>query len=233
VPISASIGRLAFVPKDEGSISLGYHRTGGNTDTADMSLNFDLSLERKTYRFFLDGKSAYSESKGIKSNDENELDLRGEMRFDRLFPFWNVNYYKNPFKGYDNRLSTGPGCGYYFIKTEKTYLTGSVYVLYNKDSFIRPDKDGNMKEEHFVNYAEWRFRHKFNDSIKFKEKLVLKVSSKSDKDYYIYYEGSVENSLTNNLALEFKVIADYSNLPPSPDVKMLDSKFITLVKYNF
>ena len=232
-PISTSIGRLAFVPKNEGSVSLGYRRTGGNTDTANLSFNFDFSYEREKYRLFLDGKSAYSETNGIKSDDENEVDLRAELRIDRLFPFWNVNYLKSPFKGYDNRLSTGPGCGYYFIKTEQTYLTASAYVLYNRDTFIQSDKEGNIEEKHFMNYLETRFRHKFNDSIKFKEKFILKVSSKSDQDYYLYYEGSVENSLTENFGLEFKIIADYANIPPSEGVKMLDSKFITAVKYSF
>jgi len=220
------------VSAKDGSFSLGYQRHEGNTDSADLALNASIQRERETYRVFLAGLSNYGEAGGIKNQEESEIDLRLELRFDRLFPYWDTNYYHNRFRNYDYRIATGPGVGYYFVKTDRSYLTASYTLHYNKDRLIEAHEN-EMESAYYMNKFEERFKYKFTDTLKIKQKGIYRLSNKSADDYYLLCELKLVNDLTKSLALEFVYVYDYQNMPEAEGVDKLDTSASTLIKFKF
>lgn len=216
----------------DGSFSFGYQRHEGNTDSADLALNASIQRERETNRIFLTAVTAYGENGGVKNREETEIDLRLELRRGRLFPFWDTNYYHNRFRNYDFRVATGPGVGYYFLKTDLAYLTASYYLHYNNDRLIEAQ---TVKKEsgYYMNNIEERFRYKFTKNLKLKQKGIYRVSSRGEDDYYIFGELKLVNDLTENLALEIVYTHNYQNLPEAEGVEKLDTSASTLISFKF
>lgn len=216
----------------DGSFSLGYQRYEGNTDNADLTVSGSIQRERETNRIFLSAVSAYGENDGVKNREETEIDLRFELRYGKLFPFWDTNYYHNRFRNYDYRIATGPGAGYYFIKTDRSYLTASYYLHYNNDRLIEAQAV-EKESSYYMNNIEERFKYKFTKSLKIKHKGIYRVSSRGGDDYYLYGDLKLVNDLTESLALEFIYTYNYQNLPEAEGVDKLDTSASTLISFKF
>ena len=216
------------------SISLGYVQTTGNTETSTVNIKSSFTYKADSKRVYFDLNGLYGETKGEKTSENITSDLRLEKRFLPYFAFWDVHYYRNPFQAYKYSLGSGPGIGKYFFHTDRLYLTGSYYVYYvynelNQQSYFTHKE----REKYFLHHIEERFRVKLLKNLKFKEKLIYKVSSRKSQDYFIYFESSLINNLTKNLALEISYTANYQNIPIGSKIKRLDTTLSTLVQYSF
>ncbi len=216
--------------KNNGSVSLGFAKTSGNTDTESLSAKANLSHKGETTRFSLSAKSIYGRSDGASTKEELETVFRAELRKDKWFPFWDFSHYRNPFQKYDYRIATGPGLGYFFLKDDAKYLSGSYYLYYNKD---RLTEGADRGYQYYIHNIEGRIRYKFSDSLKFKQKAVYKLTSKKPDDYYFIFETSIVNDITKRLALEVTYESKYQNLPVSDSVRKTDTNFTTSIRYNF
>jgi len=215
---------------DKGSISLGFAQNAGNTNTSSFNGKLKLSREMDKYRIFFNAKNNTSATDGKTTKEETDVDLRGELRIGRFFPFWDVRFYRNPFRKFASRIATGPGLGYYFIKTENVYLTGGYYVHYDIDNLT---EQSDRKTKYFMQHLEIRNRFYFTDSLKFKQKAIYKLSTRTSADYYVYYTVTLEDSITKTLSLEVRYFANYQNEPVSADVRRVDSTFTTGIKFKF
>ena len=221
--------------KQNFSISLGVVSTTGNSETTTVRGNIDYAYKGEKWREYLKVSGLYGESKGEKTAERVEGWGRLERRFLPVFIFWDISYYRNPFQGYEHSVGTGPGIGIYLFKNEKIYLSTSYYVyrMYNEltDKYTAPIT--NDTERYFLHHIEERFRIKFLENVKFKQKVIYKQTSRSSKDYFVTAENTLENKITKNLSLEISYNLNYQNLPVEENIKKLDTIFITSVKYTF
>jgi len=207
-----------------GGISLGWVQTSGNTDTQTFNTKGNLLYKRDRYRVSLAGQYVYAENEGVTTAEKVDVNNRWELRLNSFFSFWDIKYYRNPFQKYDYRLSTGPGLGYYFYKTEKTYLSASYYVHAHQDHITGVDE---KYLGYTVHNVEQRFRRRISEGLKLREKIIYSLTDRQDGDYFIDFEVSLKNKLTKHLALEISYEADYQNKPVDPTVKRLDTTVST------
>jgi len=216
--------------KDKGSISLGFAQNAGNTNTSSFNGKLKLSREVEKYRIFFNAKNNTNSTDGKTTQEETEVDLRGELRIGRFFPFWDIRYYRNPFRKFTSRIATGPGLGYYFIKTERVYLTGGYYVHYNVDNLT---EQSDRETKYFMQHVEVRNRFYFTETLKFKQKAIYKISTRTGADYYVDYTATLEDGITKTLSLEIGYSLNYQNEPVSADVRRVDTAFTTGITFKF
>jgi putative salt-induced outer membrane protein len=218
------------VDETEASLSFGLVDTSGNSDTTTFNSKAHILRKKGIYRVALDGLYIYAESGGESVAEKVDITNRWEMRLDSFFPFWDINYYRNPFQKYDYRIATGPGLGYFFLKTEKAYFSASYYIRSHYDHLIG-------EEEKFVNYTmhnvEGRARYKFTDSLSFTQKVVYSISDRKPADYFFDFEALLKNRISERLALEFSYVASYQNKPVDPTVKRLDTTISTFLVIEY
>ncbi|GMT42320.1 MAG: hypothetical protein IEMM0002_0731 [bacterium] len=204
--------------------------TSGNTETKTLSLKASLKVKKENRRVYLEAYYIYGETYGESTMEKIDVNNRWELRLNGFFPFWDIKYYRNPFQKYGYRLSTGPGLGYYFFKSEKTYLSASYYIQSHYDYLT-----GEV--ERYVNYTvhnmEARFRYKFDENLKFRQKVLYRLSDRQPGDYWVDFEVSIVNNLTKRLALELSYTANYQNKPVDPSVKRLDTTLSTFLVVRF
>ena len=222
--------------KGKGSFSLGFVQTSGNSETTTVKGTLSYTNKGNIYRVYINSSVLYGSSNGEKNAEEIKFNGRFERRFLPLFVFWDVNYYRNPFKGYRQSLGTGPGAGIYIINNDRLYLTLGYYVyrVVNKltDKYSSENFDKST-ERYFQHHIEERFKWKILKNLSLKEKLIYKITSRSNEDYFIDFYTAIENKITNRLSLEISYTVNYQNRPVGKKIKKTDTIFMTGIKYSF
>ncbi len=214
----------------KGFITFGYSQSQGNIDVSTASLTANYTLKHPEYRIFFDLKVLYGTSQGEKNAEQIDGKFRYELRRGRYFPFWDIQYYRNPFQNFEHRIATGPGIGYYLSKSEKKYLSVSYYLYFYYDIInnIITERDRTL----FHNIEE-RFKYMFTPLLSFREKGIYSVSNENFQNYYLTTELSLTNQITRKIGLQISYIVNYQNIPKEKGIKRLDTTFTTSIMYNF
>ncbi len=211
-------------------IALGYSQTSGNTNTKALNLKSTYVKKKEKYRIYLFANGMYAESNDIKMAEEIDLKTRFEYRKARTFFFWDIRYYRNPFQNFTQRLATGPGIGYYFSHSEKFYLTGSYYLYYYKD---KVSNTISYTDRYFMHNVEERFKYSLSSNLALRQKLIYSLNNENSKDYYIDFELSLINNLTEHLSLSIVYSYNYQNQPKEAGIKRTDTAFTTNIIISF
>jgi len=102
--------------------SLGLNISEGNSDRQDLNLMLNVKRRTADSRFITDYLGYYSESGGIKTDDNHRLGSTYDIFRTRKF-FWRpllAEYFRDPFQNIDYQLTVGAGAGYQLIDTSKT-----------------------------------------------------------------------------------------------------------------
>ncbi len=230
------IGFSYGADKDTGKVSFGFVQTSGNSETTTLKGALSYTNKGDIYRIYIDASGLYGSSKGKKNAEEIKLKTRFERRFLPIFVFWDINYHRNPFKGYRQSLGTGPGIGVYILHNDKLYLTVSYYIYrvinkltgrYTSEKFIK------NTERYYQHHIEERFKWKILPNLSFKEKLIYRITSRTKEDYFIDLYTAVESKITDRLSLEISYTVNYQNRPVGKKIKRTDTIFMTGIKYSF
>ncbi len=230
------IGFSYGADKDTGKVSFGFVQTSGNSETTTLKGALSYTNKGDIYRVYIDASGLYGSSKGKKNAEEIKLKTRFERRFLPLFIFWDIKYYRNPFRGYSQSIGTGPGVGVYILNNDKLYLTLSYYVyrVINKltDRYTSETFTKNT-ERYYQHHIEERFKWKILRNLSFKEKLVYKITSRAKEDYFVDLYTAIESKITDRLSLEISYTANYQNRPVGKKIKRTDTIFMTGINYSF
>ena len=212
------------------SLSLGLVETSGNSDTTTFNSKVHLSRKQGIYRVRLEGLYIYGESGGVSFAEKVDVTNRWEIRLNSYFPFWDFSYYRDPFQKYDYRIATGPGLGYYFIKTDTAYLSASYYIRSHNDHLLGTD-------DRYVNYTmqhiEERAKYSFTENLSLTQKLIYSISDRKAGDYFVDFETALKNKISKRLALELSYVARYQNKPVDITVKQLDTTISTFLVIQY
>ena len=211
-------------------IAIGYSQTSGNTHTKSLNLKTNFVRKRENKRAYFDGYILYGESEGIKIAEEMEAKGRLERRKGRTFLFWDLRFFRNPFQNFEYRFATGPGIGYFLSHSQKFYLSGSYYLYYYYDKI---SNSVEYIDRYFMHNIEERFKFSFNPNLAFRQKLLYSLNNENFKDYYIDFELSLINKLTEHLSLQIVYLAKYQNIPKENEIERLDTTFTTSIVIEF
>ena len=127
--------------------SLGLNISEGNSDRRDLNTHLNTKRRTADSRFITDYLGYYSESQGIKTDDNHRLGSTYDIFKTRRF-FWRpmaVQYFRDPFQNISYQFTVGAGAGYQLIDTSKTdwSVAGGPAFKYTKFENVEPGESGS------------------------------------------------------------------------------------------
>lgn len=220
-------GQDASTNKWETTASAGFTITSGNSDSILANAQI-LSLKKWDQNEIRLGADA---TYGELESEKNVEGLHGFGQYNRLFTDRAFGYLRldalhDAIADIEYRFTFSPGAGYYFIKNERTQLSGEV-----GPAFIY-EKQGGEETGYFTARLAERFEHKFNDSVRIWQMLEFLPQVDDLNNFLINAEIGVESKLTEKLSLKVFAIDNYDN-EPAPGRKENDLKVVTAIGYTF
>ena len=102
--------------------SLGLNLSEGNSTKRDTNLMLNVKRRTSDSRYITDYLGYYSESEGIRTDDNHRLGSTYDI-FRTRRSFWRpllAEFFRDPFQNIDYQLTVGAGAGYQLIDTSKT-----------------------------------------------------------------------------------------------------------------
>lgn len=214
-------------PKWEKSAALGFTLTEGNSDT--VLLTADVLAVKKWMKneFGLGASATYGENDGDKNNET----VRGFAQYnrlitERLFAYGRLDALHDAIADVEYRISVSPGMGYYFVKNDRTTLSGEVGpgFVYEKQG---RDETGYMT----ARFAE-RFTQKIGEKSRLWQSLEFLPQVDDFENYLINAEIGLSTDITKDIGLRVTLQDTYDN-EPAPDRDENDLKFITALTIRF
>jgi len=213
-----------------GSFGGGFALTGGNTDTKNFNLTFNLVRDPKTKNIFkADALYLRASQNDVLTLHRSSLKLRDEYNLSkRVFLFGEFGYLRDEFKDIQALLSPIGGIGYRLITTDRTMLSvsGGAGGYFEKNSYVPMKKAGSLN-------AGQDFSHKLSATSTLTESISTLWKMDDFDDYLTNFRVGVTSTLYKNLELKVEFLDSYKAKPPNPAIKKNDTAFLTtfLLKY--
>jgi putative salt-induced outer membrane protein len=213
-----------------GTAGGGLSITGGNTDTTNINLSFDIVRDpkrRNVLRFF--GLYLRGDSDDTVITDRLRLGVRDEYTLsERTFLFGELTYVRDPFKEIDYLINPVGGVGVRLYDTDKVsfVVDGGAGAVWEKNPGLERDTSGTLN-------AGQNFVYKFSETAEFTQVLTALWKMNNFSDALYHFGVGLSSSIIKSLELKVEFILDYKNVTPSPDIKKRDTAFLTSVLYRF
>jgi putative salt-induced outer membrane protein YdiY len=220
----------APMPVYTGSFGGGLALTGGNTDTSNFNLTFNLVRDPKM-------KSVFKvDALYLRGSQNDELNLHrsaAKARYEynltrRVFLFGEFGYLRDEFKDIKYLLAPIGGIGYRLITNDQTTLS----VSGGAGGFFEKNSDVPLKKSGSVNAGE-EFSHKLSPTTTLTQSVSTLWKTNDFGDSLTNFRAGVTTTLYRNLELKVEFIDSYKTKPPNPTIKKNDTAFLTtfLLKY--
>jgi len=226
----AQVATGAFPKLYTGSFGGGLALTGGNTDTKNFNLSFDM-VRDPLKKSVIKVKSSYLRGTQNKTTnlDRSATTIRDEYTFSgRLFGFGQVDYLRDRFKSITFIWTPAVGLGYKIFNSDKTKLevSGGGGGILEKDAGLESTTSGSV-------LAGETFRYKLssNASLTQTHSTIWKTNDFSDS--LSNFSIGITTSVAKKLEVKSEFTDSYKNRPATALVKKNDTAFITtfLVKF--
>jgi putative salt-induced outer membrane protein len=217
-------------PVWSGTAGGGLSITGGNTDTTNINLSFDIvrdPKQRNVLRFF--GLYLRGDQADEVITDRLRLGVRDEYTLnERTFLFGEFSYLRDPFKQIDYLINPIGGLGFKVYDTDQVsfVVDGGAGVVWEKNPGFERDTSGTLN-------AGQSFAYRFSDTAQFTQNLTALWKMNNFEDALYHFGIALSTSIIRILELKVEYIVDFKNVTPSPDVKKTDTAFLTSILYKF
>ncbi|RLA05132.1 MAG: hypothetical protein DRQ47_01965 [Gammaproteobacteria bacterium] len=143
--------------KDEspwkGDVQFGYLMTSGNTETSNMSGEFNINYGTVNWRHLLSLRGFSSSDDDNTTAEHYKIDFQSDKKIDEdSYYFGNFLYEEDHFSGFDYRTSATFGYGHRLFNREKTSLGTEIGIGYRKSEVTPSDVilDGDSSEDEAI-----------------------------------------------------------------------------------
>ena len=213
-----------------GSFGGGFALTGGNTDTTNYNLTFNLVRDPKMKSVFK-AEALYlrGSQNGILNLHRSAAKARYEYNLtSRVFLFGEFGYLRDEFKQIDYLLAPIGGIGYRLINTDRTLLSfsGGAGGYFEKNPDVPVKKSGSL-------HAGEEFSHKLTPTTTLTQSINTLWKTNDFEDSLTNFRAGVTTTLYQRLELKVEFIDSYKTKTPNPTIKKNDTAFLTtfLLKY--
>jgi putative salt-induced outer membrane protein YdiY len=211
----------------ETTAGLGITLTRGNSKTLLIAGNILSQKKWDQNELRLGADATYGEDRDVK----NAESLHAFGQYNRLFSERAYGYIRldglhDAVADVEYRLTLSPGVGYYFIKNERTTLSGEV-----GPGFVY-EKQGNDTKGYITLRLAERFEHKLNDRVRIWQSLEFLPQVDNFDNFILNSEAGIATSITKKLSLRVFAQDTYDN-EPAPGRDKNDLKLVTGVEYKF
>lgn len=210
----------------EGEVSVGLDLQRGNTNQ--QKLDTALSVKRETKKWFTKIKLEQhtTEEDKVKTEDEFKANFEGRYKLDDAhFIFGEADFERDPFSGYNYKLSESLGYGYTTTLSEKAKLDSKISLGLRHSEI---EETGEMEHEAIIKPA-LAYRRKLRDNVDFEQLLSSTMGSE-----FILTESTsaIKTQIFDNLY--FKVVVDIDHNSSVPEgSKQTDIQNLLQIVYGF
>jgi len=211
------------------SAGAGLAVTGGNTDTSQINLTYEVKRDGGqdvVYRSA--GLYLRGETDSELTVDRTLLDNRVDRRLtERLSAFGQFGYLRDRFKEIDYLMSPGAGLSYAFVKNSRFELfgDGGAGVIIEKNRGFDRETDGSV-------LAGERLAYTLSDSARITQ-AVNALWKMDDFDDALYtFTLGVSSALTTNSQVKVELLDQYKNKPENELLKKNDVSLIVSFVYK-
>ena len=231
IPVAAQAQAPAAPPKIyTGSFGAGLAVTGGNTDTVNFNLTFDLIRDPKT-KNVIKANALYLRSNANHETTADRLTLGFRDDYSltkKAFVYGAVAYIRDPFRDISYLINPQAGLGYKLYATDKHTLTvnGGAGGVWEKDTGLDVQSSGTLN-------AGQSYAFKLSETTALTQTLtgLWKTSDFSDA---LYHAGvALVTSLAKRAQLKVEFLDDYRSVTPRPTIKKNDTAFIVSFLFKF
>jgi putative salt-induced outer membrane protein len=220
----------ASPPVYTGSFGGGLALTGGNTDTKNFNLAFNLVRDPKTNSVFkADALYLRGSQNDVLSLERASVKLRNEYSLSkRTFLFAEGSYLRDQFKDILYLVAPIGGAGFKLIATDNTTLavSGGAGGYFEKNTGLELKKSGSIN-------AGQNFSHKLSTTATFTQSVSTLWKANDFEDSLTNFSVGVTTTLYRKLELKVEFLDSYKTKPPNATIKKNDTAFLTtfLLKY--
>ena len=217
-------------PVYTGSFGGGLALTGGNTDTKNVNLTFNVVRDPKT-RNIMKANAAYlrGTQNDVLNLDRTSVLLRDEYKLtDRIFIFGQNDYLRDEFKGIIFLWAPVGGVGVKLVNNDRTKfdVSGGVGGFFERNPGRHTSKSGSVN-------AGQTFTQKISTASAFTQgwSTIWKTSDFSDS--LTNFSVGLQTSIASKIEVKVEFLDSYKNKPPNPTFKKNDTAFVTSFVVKF
>jgi putative salt-induced outer membrane protein YdiY len=198
--------------------TMGMNISEGNTKRRDLNLGLDLKRRTSNSRFLTDYLGYYSETEGIKTDNNHRLSSSFDIFKSKKF-FWRPllgEYFRDPFQNISYRLTVGAGAGYSLIDTAKTEWDISAGPGFRYTKFENVEAGENGSESTPALWASTDYEHELNSRMDLLLDYSTVVGNQESGGYTHHAVASLETELLSWLDFDLSFIWDHIQ-NPTPD----------------
>jgi putative salt-induced outer membrane protein YdiY len=218
------------MPLYSGSFGGGLALTGGNTDTKNFNLSFNLLRDPKKKNVFkVDALYLRGSQTGILNLNRAAVKVRDEYTLTgRTFLFAEMGYLRDPFKDIRYLIAPVGGIGYRLINNDRTLLavSGGAGGFFEKNSGVPMKKSGSLN-------AGENFSQKISGTATLTQSISTLWKTSDFEDSLTNFSVGMTSTLYKKLDLKVEFLDTYKTRPPNPTIKRNDTAFVMtfLLKY--
>ncbi len=211
----------------DSSAAVGFNLTSGNSDTVLFTLQVQTEREWERDLWRLGVTGSYGENDGSKST-ERAMAFAEYQRLltERLYAGLKLEITHDAVGDVEYRATISPAIGYYFIKSDRTQLSGEF------GPSLVLEKTGDGSREYVALRLAERFEHQFNDRAKMWQTAEIFPQVDDFENFIARVEIGMEAALNSKLSLRAVVKDEYDNQPPAGR-KNNDVAVISSLVYKF
>lgn len=198
-----------------GSISMGVNARGGNSETIDSNLMFNIKRRRASSRFIADYVGNFSEA----NDAETANNHRVNGTFDWFLTtrlFWRAagaEYYRDPFSNIDHQYSVGTAIGYDLINSPKTEWEVSLGAGYQDQQFVSvlPTDDERVDTPFLI--VGTRYDTELTKSVDFLVDYGLRMLNEESGTFTHHALAKVSTEFIGDLDIDISLIWDHTQTP--------------------
>jgi hypothetical protein len=199
-------------------VSLGANISRGNVQQTQYSAIGNIKRRTSATRFVTDYLGNFTRTEGVQTVNNQRLNTYFDIFKTRKYffrPFFG-EYFRDPIKNIDSRVTLGAGMGYHIIDTSKTEWDVAGGPAYQRTRFesVEPGQDSGESTPAFV--AGTHFNRDLTEDVEFDFRYDFQILNKESGTYAHHFVAALETELTGWLDFDISFVWDRTE-DPTPE----------------
>jgi putative salt-induced outer membrane protein YdiY len=213
-----------------GNFGAGLAVTGGNTDTQNFNLSFELTRDPKSKSVMkANGLYLRSNAGGNAITDLLRLGFREDYSVSKRFVVYGaMGYTRDPFKEISYLINPEGGIGVKVYSSDRAVFTlsGGAGGVWEKDEGFDVHSSGTIN-------ASQRYSLKIADNAKLVQNLTGLWKTSNFDDALYHFDISLVTAIVKRVDLKLEFMDEYKNVVPNAKIKKNDTALITSFLFKF
>ncbi|MCW8193430.1 DUF481 domain-containing protein [Proteobacteria bacterium 005FR1] len=230
LPLSAAVQAQEAKPANEGSASLGYVGTTGNTESQTFETQLRYIMRRSDWVHNFELQGLYAEQEEEVNGERLYLQGKSDYQItDDDYAFLKASYTDDRFTGFEYQATTSLGYGHYFYNRDDLVLEtfGGLGYRYNK--LPQADENGIESEGEGILTLGENFMWAFSESAKMTQSLSTEIGEELTVSRF---ELGLVSTLIGNLATKIAFQVRHISEVPE-DRENVDTQTSVSLVYEF